>query len=57
MAGMLKSRELPDWPEEPMSEIMHDLVDTHAHPTDYKRFVEEKAEYRDATGHLSLNKV
>ena len=45
-----------DWPAEPDPSILSSLVDTHAHPTDYKRFSDEP-EYRAAAGTLSLHKV
>ena len=41
---------------EPEPNVLRDLVDTHAHPTDYKGFPDE-LEYRDAAGKLSLHKV
>ena len=45
------------WPKEPDARLLKSLVDTHAHPTDYKQFKDEKEEYRDFTSSLALRKV
>jgi hypothetical protein len=47
---------LETWPEEPDPATLSRLVDTHAHPTDYKRFSDDP-DYRAAADSLHLNKV
>lgn len=55
--SLLGQRSLPDWPEEPDEQILSCIVDTHAHPTDYKRFLEQDAQYRAKTAEIALAKV
>lgn len=57
MSELQDSRALPDWPSEPNAELLGRLVDSHAHPTDYRRFLEEKEEYRDCTSSILVQKV
>lgn len=47
---------LEAWPERPDDDILHLLVDAHAHPTDYKRFNDEP-EYRSHADKLAVRKL
>jgi len=56
MPDVLASRQLVDWPKQPRAEILKDIVDSHAHPTDYKQFRDD-AEYRNHAGSVWMQKV
>lgn len=56
-AADAESEAIFAWPQEPDNQLLSALTDTHCHPTDYKRFKDEKAEYRGATQHIPLGRV
>lgn len=57
MADLSQPRDTAHWPESPDAKLLERLVDTHAHPTDYKQFRLHKEQYRDCTAALALSKV
>lgn len=57
MTDLSHPRDAAHWPENPDAKLLERLVDTHAHPTDYKQFRVHKEQYRDYTASLALSKV